>query len=500
MSAIDLLQQVEQRVRERQLFRYRPYGHPDTLCPDGELWKAKNAEGEWCEWSNKPWQLEFHNAGAENQERMLMAANRPGKTRTAAHEVAFHMTGLYPEWWKGRRFDKPVSVWTGSPTNETSREIVQKELLGGTTATMLGTGAIPRECITGKPSTRQAGISDVVEMFKVRHVSGGESTCVLKTYEQGWRKWQGTAPEVIWMDEEPEDNEQQGRIRTEALTRLLTSRGIMMVTFTPLLGQTAMVRHFQSGGKGVWLGTATWDDAPHILPEERERMMASYPEHERGARTRGVPMLGEGKVFPYDEEEIKIAPFPIPPYYALIKGIDFGLDHPAAVVDLAWDRDTDILYLTRAWKKRNADLNDHITAINATEPSVPVAWPHDGANREKSNGIRLKSNYRAVKMLGRSARYKNDKGGAQPKEPIIQELNDRIARGGFKVFSTCFAFFDEFNNYHRKNGELSKLNDDVLKAVFYAIMMRRYAMPLGYTTANRAYSAPAQTSVLSMRH
>ena len=57
------------------------------------------------------------------------------------------------------------------------------------------------------------------------------SQCVCKTYEQGWRKWQGTQPDLVWLDEEPEDNEErQRRIYAEALTRLLTSHGSMMVT------------------------------------------------------------------------------------------------------------------------------------------------------------------------------------------------------------------------------------------------------------------------------
>ena len=116
-----------------------------------------------------------------------------------------HLTGEYPSWWTGRRFDKPVLWWTGSPTTETSRDIVQKALLGGTDKENLGTGYIPGEFIVGRPRMRQAGVSDVVDQMKVRHVpSGGVSTLQLRTYEQGWRKWQGTAPNGVWMDEEPD--------------------------------------------------------------------------------------------------------------------------------------------------------------------------------------------------------------------------------------------------------------------------------------------------------
>ena len=179
-----------------------------------------------------PFQKEFHAAGIDNPERMLMAANRVGKTFSAAAEVAYHMTGEYPDWWEGKTFDHPILVWVGSVTNEASRDICQKELVGGT-GEELGTGTIPRHLIVGKPLMRQAGVSEVIDSVRVRHVSGGTSTVIFKTYDQGWRKWQGTAPHVVWMDEEPDHY----RIFTESQTRILTSKGILLVTFTPLLGR-----------------------------------------------------------------------------------------------------------------------------------------------------------------------------------------------------------------------------------------------------------------------
>ncbi len=467
MNTLDLnvteaiVSELEYRHNFDKLSLYLPYGHPDTLKIEG--------------WSKKPWQLDFHSA--KYQERMLIAANRVGKSRTAGAEVAFHMTGLYPEWWTGRRFKKAPLVWMGSPTNETSRDIMQKEMLGGVTKEELGTGWIPKELLHGKPKNKQAGISDVIDIFRVKHVTGGISTCVLKTYEQGWRKWQGTAPDIVLMDEEPENNEQQGKIYTEALTRLLTSHGIMMVTFTPLQGVTKLVESFQNGGEDIYLDTATWDDAPHLDEKEKERILRRYPDSEREARSLGVPMMGEGRAFSTSEEELKVVPFDIPPHFARIKGIDFGIDHPAAVVDIAWDRDLDIIYITRAWKKKGAKSEEHAQAINDKTPWIPVSWPHDGTNREKGNGKRLKDNYRphGVKLLSMSARYDNDKGGGQPVEPIVQEFDDRCRDGELKVFSTCTGFFDEYRNYHRKNGQLTKTRDDILKACFYAVMMKRFA-------------------------
>jgi len=499
MSPEEVLRAFELRKAQRKLFNYLPYGHPDTLCPDGKRWKEMNALNEhdkWVEWSNKPWQLEFHNVGADFQERMLKTGNREGKTYTAAAETAFHMTGLYPDWWEGRRFTHPVLVWTGSPTNETSRDIVQRELLGGL-GESLGTGMIPRECLIGKPKSKQAGISDVVDSFKVRHVSGGESTCILKTYEQGWRKWQGTAPHVVWMDEEPEDNDLQGKIYSEARTRIITSNGIIMVTFTPLLGNTKLVMRFMEnivGGR--YLIEATWDDVPHLNDYKRGAAQEGYDEEELDTRTKGVPMMGEGRIFTVREDEIVVEPFQIPNWWVRINGIDFGLDHPFALARIAYDRDADIIYLYETYRKSKELPAIHAQRIRAAGDWIPVAWPHDGAKRSIQSGgkegIQLKNIYKAlgVNMLHDSARYEDDKKGPQPVWPIIEEIKERERSGRFKVFKNCHEYLEERRVYHTKDNKIIDKRDDTLKACFYAVMMIRKARSGFQKKTNQLPSSP----------
>lgn len=463
---------VQQAIRHYKLKTYKPY----------------------------PWQKEFHAAGRDNPERMLMAANRVGKTQCAAAEVAFHLTGEYPDWWEGKKFNKPTLVWTGSPTNETSRDIVQAELLGGL-GEKLGTGWVPKVRIHGTPKTRQAGVKDVVDTFAVRHVSGGLSVCNLKTYEQGWQKWQGTAPHVVWDDEEPDDY----MIYSESQTRILTSGGILLVTFTPLRGVTDLVEHFQSlnGSNGVYLRGASWNDAPHLSEVDKARLSATYRAHERKARTEGIPMMGEGAVFPVDDEQITVDPFKIPNHFARIKGCDFGIDHPAAGAELAIDRDQDIVYVIDCYRKANELPPYHAAWFNKTNRHVPVSWPHDGMNREKVGGRTLADAYRAhgVNMLTKSARYpkvpgEDEKGGPQPVEPVINDVLERMMTGRFKVFANLSEWFDEKRSYHRKDGIIVPRRDDILKATFYAHMMRRYAVPL---IMPAAYSGAPTRPIASTR-
>jgi phage terminase large subunit-like protein len=459
--------------------------------------EAKKAANRIALYSPYEWQLDFHAAGMANPERMLMAANRVGKTLSAACEVSYHLTGDYPEWWAGKRFDHPVLVWTGSPTNETSRDIVQTELIGNLGET-LGTGTVPKARIVGTPTTRQAGVKNVVESFKVRHRSGGVSVCMLKTYEQGWQKWQGTAPHVVWMDEEPDDY----KIFSEAQTRTLTSRGINLVTFTPLLGMTELVEHFQSGGDGIYIKSATWDDAPHLSLEDRERLAKSYRAHERDARTKGIPMMGEGAIFPVDDDRISVPAFEIPKHFARIKGCDFGFEHHAAGAELAWDRGQDIIYVIDCYRAKGELAPYHSAWFNKSNRWVPVSWPHDGMNTEKSGGSKVKEAYvdHGVNMLPKSARYPKsigedkEKGGSQDQWPVIDEVRERMMTGRFKVFSHLSMWFEEKRSYHVKDTKIVARRDDILKATFYAVMMKRYAI-----TNEISYRPPYQGPIATSR-
>lgn len=423
-----------------------------------------------------PWQAEFINASADNPERSLLAGNRTGKTDTESFEVATHMTGLYPDWWTGRRFTKPIEVWCGGVTNESSRDIQQKSLLGGLDENKkpLGTGWIPLKCLTDYVTFRQCGVSGVVDTIRVKHVSGGHSELTFKAYEQGREKWQGTSKDFIWLDEEPSFD-----IYTECLTRLIDRNGLLVLTATPLLGMSDVVRHFLEGGPGIFYATAGWDHAPHLSRDERERLAASYPKHERDARTKGIPMLGSGVVYPIPDDDIICDPFRIPDYGRCIAGIDFGISHPTAVVWMYHNTDTDVIYIYDCYQREDESVPYHADAIKDRGDWIPVSWPHDGLQRDKGTAQPLAEQYRSrgVNMLWESARWEDKQGGGQSKESAISKVLDRMYTGRFKVFSTCQSWFEQKRMYHRKDGIINPVYDDVLKAGDYALMMLRHAQP-----------------------
>lgn len=217
-----LLEEVERRKARRKLFDL----YPETGPLRRELY-AKH--------------MAFFRLGSEPgvNERAMMAANRVGKTYGAGgYETALHLTGLYPDWWDGRRFTQPVDWWAAGDTTETTRDIIQFCLLGPVEE--IGTGLLPGNTIIGEPSKRR-GVADSIDTVAVRHVSGGTSLLGFKSYDQGRKKFQGTAKHGIWLDEEPPQD-----VYTECLLRLMTTMGLMLLTFTPLSGVSEVVLQYMS--------------------------------------------------------------------------------------------------------------------------------------------------------------------------------------------------------------------------------------------------------------
>ena len=181
-----------------------------------------------------PKQGEFHAAGLALRERLFLAGNQLGKTLAGAFEEATHATGKYPPWWRGRRFDGPTNSWVAGVTGESTRDTVQRALIGRNGK---GGGALRQSDIVSRKRAR--GIADLFDTIGVRHVSGGVSTIALKSYEKGREKWQGETLHRVWFDEEPPFD-----IYSEGLTRTNATGGMVWLTLTPLLGMSELVRHF----------------------------------------------------------------------------------------------------------------------------------------------------------------------------------------------------------------------------------------------------------------
>jgi phage terminase large subunit-like protein len=421
-----LHERAAEKLAERQLELYRPYDK----------------------------QRAFHAYGATMRERLLMAGNQLGKSYCGAAEAAYHLTGDYPDWWQGRRFDKPITMWAAGVTSEATRDVPQRLLMGRVGA--IGTGLIPKKSIVEHSSTR--GIADALDTVVIKHKTGRNSRLAFKSYEKGREKWQGETLDVVWLDEEPPPD-----IYTEALTRTNATGGMVYMTFTPLLGMSDVVRMFypQPNTADRVVVKMTIEDAEHISAEDRQRIINSYPAHEREARVAGVPMLGSGRVFPVPESAIICEPFTLPGHWPRIAGLDLGWDHPTAAAKLAWDRDNDVVYVTHSYRVREATILQHAAALKAWGNQLPFAWPHDALSHDRGSGETMAELYRrqGLNMLFERAMFED--GGAGVEAGIAMML-DRLETGRLKIFAHLEDWRSEYRLYHRKDGKVVKENDDLM--------------------------------------
>jgi len=412
-------------------------------------------------------QLAFHQAGSHKPERLFFAGNQLGKTFCGGFETQAHLTGDYPDWWEGKRFDHGIRCWAAGVSNKATRERVQVMLLGDEND--WGTGMIPKSAIVGKPVMNRA-ITGLVDYVTIRHKSGETSRLVFKSYQMDLDTWASDEIDFIWLDEEPPQD-----IHTECLARITNTNGHIIITFTPLLGMSDVVLLFypEPNTDERWMIRMELEDAKHIAPEDRERIIAKYPEYQREARTRGIPMLGSGRVFPYLESTIAEEAFEIPRHWARLNALDLGYgDHPTACAFFAHDRDTDVLHIYDTYKNKEVRLAVHADAILMRPKWIPTTYPHDAGKHDPGSGENYANLYRqkGVKMTSEHATF--PEGGFNV-EPGIEMLSERMGSGRLRVFSHLEQWFDEYRTYHRKDGIIVDERDDLMSATRYGAMMTR---------------------------
>lgn len=362
-------------------------------------------------WKPYPFQLEWIEASKHYRQRYLSAANRIGKTYGACMEAAVHLTGLYPEWWSGKKLEVTGDYWVIGVSQESLCTVLMKELLGVSDARYLsdlGSGAIPKECI------------DVFNMQKdgarciqvrIKHVSGGYNTLHFFSSTQDESTFFGAAVQYILMDEQFSTEE---TIYSQCLTRTLTTKGMISVTATPERGRTPLWERFataeKEGSDHLYFQVATWADAPHITEQDVAEMKAGYPDWQFKMRSEGIPVLGNGAIYPFSEEEIDGSVneqiiMANPAEWLLLWACDFGKSDaegadPSTLVLLAHNTREDKTFTLYEWNSKQDNKIDKLSYMpeymagvikSSRFPNAPLIVPHDGNNaiEGKANTTRI---------------------------------------------------------------------------------------------------------------
>ena len=455
LELIELLEEKELRLKRRQI---------DTFFPDkGPL--RRDLYGK---------HMAFYEAGANYKQRLYLAANRVGKTTSALIEIVYHSTGLYPHWWKGKRFTAANAWWICGKDSNTVNQILQSTLLGPVGD--FGTGLIPYDCLDFE-SLKDAKKADTnISAIRVKHITGAYSTLEFKTYDSGRKSFEGTTRSIL-LDEEPPMS-----VYTECLLRTMTGDNVLISTFTPLQGISEVVLSFLGGTsdftriveggyqneeESKFVIQCGWNDVPHLDESAKKQLLASIPPYQRDARSLGIPSLGAGAVYPVPESEYLIDPIEIPKHWKKIFALDVGWNR-TAVLWGAIDPDTNITYIYSEHYMGEAQPVIHATSIQSRGKWIPGVIDGAARGRSQIDGENLLQMYKDLGLNIRDANKSVETG--------LYTVWEKLSTGQIKVFNTLKNFANEIRMYRRdEKGKIVKQNDHLMDCFRYLIMGLDYA-------------------------
>jgi hypothetical protein len=207
------------------------------------------------------------------------------------------------------------------------------------------------------------------------------------------------------------------------------------------------------------------DDSPHLSDEEKKRILAAYSPHEREARTKGIPSLGSGLVYPVLESKFVVSPFEIPEYWPRCFGFDLGW-HNTAALFMAHDRDNDVVYLYGEYLAGHMTPDKHSVELHKQGANwMPCAYDWSGESAGPIDGANVIDLYRenGIRNLIRADKRSVEKG-------VITVLQ-RMESDKLKIFSTLRKTLTELRMYARDdNGQVKKGNDHLMDAMRYGIV------------------------------
>ncbi len=413
-------------------------------------------------------------AGKDHTRRAFIAGNRIGKTTAGGYEMVCHLTGKYPDWWTGKKFNKPINAWIAGVTGSVLRETIQELLFGSFDDK--GTGLIPKEALLDDKGQimcwAMPGTPNTVGTVLVNHISGGKSKVEFKSYDQGWEKFQGAKRDVIWLDEEPGDR----KIYSECCTRTAGAEGregILYCTFTPLQGFSEVVLQFLPNGimpksgqhpeeKQKYVVCAGWNDVPHLSEDWKHQALLEYGPNEVEARSKGIPSMGSGRIYPVEEIFVVVKPFEIPEYWPRAYGLDFGW-HNTAALWMTQDPSTKVKYIYSEYKRGKQAPYVHVNAIKSKGEWIVGAADPSGGGRSSNDGTLLIEEYRSqgLKLIE----------GHNAITAGIARILNQLESGSLKFFSNMEKLIDEFRVYrydiNNPNHPAKNQEDHLLDALKY---------------------------------
>jgi Terminase large subunit, T4likevirus-type, N-terminal/Terminase RNaseH-like domain len=427
---------------------------------------------------------QFHQLGNDASIRLLLAANRIGKTYSCLAEFAMHATATYPDHWKGYRYKKKnLTLWVGGITGFEAEDLSRRLFEGSS-----NDPAFIHESLVTYGNRKE-------RRYKIKNANGGITNIAIKTYggreqQNELSTWKAAKVDCILLDEQPTMS-----VFSECCMRIMDTspddHGMIIIaatctkftpfvlSFTERLERTEIEKsgHKVIDNQQIKIGSgevrdgkvfllAGWEDAEHLNEDQKKNMLANMSPSEIEARTKGMPSIGSGMVYPVLEDLITCEPFKIPDYWAKSFALDFGWNpSPTAAIFGAHDRDNDIVYYYAEYSATQLTPQHHALELMKQGCDwMPGVYDPAGKISNQKDGSKL------VDLYFQSGICNLFPANNSKEEGVLTVLQ-RMMNGKLKIFTTLRKTLTELRMYSRdEDGIIIKGNDHFMDCMRYHVM------------------------------